>query len=101
MALRFDPKKLRMLSPDADDWYELVEQTYRNQENMIEGVLLYPAKGFSADRLEEYVSGWIEQNSNTGHGCLRIMQIKKRGNDWAIAYCVTAWYNHFDLNEES
>lgn len=96
----FDKKKLRMLSPDAEDWNDLLEAGWRNQENMLEGVLLYPKRGISAEKIEEEVLDFIEDREAVGHGSIEIMAVTKRGKDWAVAYRIESWYNHFDLNEE-
>jgi hypothetical protein len=98
---KFDKKKLRMLSPDAEDWNQIVGQfDWLNQENSVYGVVLYPRKGIRGPRVEREVIDFIEERlPAAGHGCLET-QFEKRGNDWAVLYHITAWYNHFDLNEE-
>lgn len=97
---KFDPKNLRMLSPDADDWNDLVnEHSWLVQENAICGVLLYPKKGTGRERLDTEMTDWIGSMYSYAHGGLKLI-IKPRGDDWAVIYHITAWYNHFDLNEE-
>lgn len=97
---KFDPKELRMLSPDADDWNELINMhSWLNQENSIYGVLLYPKKGISKTFLDSEVTDWIGSMYSYSHGGLKTI-VKQRGEDWAVVYHITAWYNHFDLNEE-
>lgn len=97
---KFNPKSLRTLSPDADDWNELInEHEWLNQENAIYGVLLYPKKGTGKDRLDTEMTDWIGSMYSYAHGELKLI-IKPRGEDWAVIYHITAWYNHFDLNEE-
>lgn len=96
----FNPKQLRMLSPDADDWTsKILDLNFPNQEASVYGVLLYPRKGISKNRLIDEVTCFIESEYSFGQGCLEVI-IKRRGEDWAVTYQVTSWYNHFNLKEE-
>ena len=98
--VQFDPKILTMLSPDTDDWNDLVNEfDWLNQENAIYGVLLYPRKGMSKNRIDTEVIDWICEQYSFAHGGLDT-RVKQRGEDWAIIYIISAWYNHFDLTEE-
>jgi hypothetical protein len=99
---KFDPKQLWALSPDADDWNDLIQTNIMNLniENNIYGVLLYPKKGISQARLIDEVIDFMDTKiSSLGHGSLET-SVVIRGEMWAICYQVTSWYNHFDLNEE-
>ena len=95
----FDKKKLRMLSPDAEDWNGLVTDYNYNYENSVIGVLLYPRKGIRKKTCLREVEDEILDQKPFCHGCYET-QIKQRGQDWAVIYKIDAWYNHFDLNEE-
>lgn len=98
--MAFNPKKLQTLSPDTDDWNELVNNhDWLNQENAIYGVLLYPKKGISKDRLDTEITDWIGTQGSFAHGGLDINIKSRDGHYWAVIYHITAWYNHFDLNE--
>lgn len=100
-ATKFKPKKLRMLSPDTDDWNDLVNNLdWLNQENCVYGVLLYPKIGFSKQRIDRRITDWINEQPFFGHGSLDTTLVKARGEEWAFIYQIIAWYNHFDLNEE-
>jgi hypothetical protein len=96
---KFNPKLLTMLSPDADDWDNLMDRSWRNLENMVEGVLLYP-KGISKEKLTLEVEGWISAQHSMEHGHVDIHKVVRRSENWAIVYSISAWYNHFNLLEE-
>jgi len=89
--VEFDPKKLFTLSPDAEDWNNLVEHiNWRNLECSVEGVLLYPKKGITKTDLESEITDWIGSQYSFGHGGLEIPHIGKRGKDWAVVYQINA-----------
>ena len=104
---KFNPELLWMLSPDHDDWDQLISDNinYRNLENSVEGVLLYPRKGISREKLSGEIVDWIGTQGTYAHGGLETTIVEHTtgslGNCWAIVYQITSWYNHFDLQEES
>lgn len=104
MAHQFNSKLLRILSADSEDWEELMNSIhYRNMENSVYGALVYPRKGISKERLDSEVIDWIGTQHNFATGGLDTKVIEHNldeyGSCWIVVYHITAWYNHFDLDE--
>lgn len=96
----FDENKLRMLSQEADDWNTLLTSPWRNIKNMLEGVLLYPKSGMSEKNIRKNILEYIGTLACFDHSESKIIRVTTRGKDWAIAYSIYSFYNHFDLLEE-
>lgn len=96
----FSMRKLKMLSPEAEDWDNLVEAVDFQKQNSVYGVILYPNKDFDADEIKQEIQQHIEKSPTLSHGKVEVLNVKERENNWAIVYQISDWYNHFNLTEK-